>query len=187
MPDWIAEIESRPQMSLARLIGEIHAARGKTTSADALAIVKAIQKLRQVRCLPQAYVDGIQDELLRFIDQPLPAGAMTSVYLAFHGIDNRAAFMKAGVAANVRSRMKELYTGNPLPRLWTFTVALPNRNLAYRVEAAIHDHLRHTRTSGEWFQVHGLSHEAAVSFVESLSELVTDIAKRHLTFALAEV
>ena len=169
-----------------RVLDGIAFMRDRATSNNAHSIVMALWTIRRTRCFPEAYIDGIQDEMLQMLAQTPPRAATASVYLAFHGLEDRAAFLKVGVAVDVKKRMRELYTGNPMPRLWTFAAEFHSRSMAYRVEAALHHHLRHTSTSGEWFQVHGLAEDAAAMFAASLAEVATETAEKSVEFAKAE-
>lgn len=152
---------------------------------DVMAVLKAITALRRAEALPSAYVDGLQDELLQFIGKPNSV-PLTSVYLAFHGLDDRATFVKVGVARNVKSRMRQLYTGSPMPRIWTFVLELKSREMAYRVEGALHAHLRETGSSGEWFTRHSLTLQAAEQFAASLAEVAGVVTGRDAIFKQVE-
>lgn len=161
--------------------------RGFASPSSAYAVWIAINSIRRAKCFPEAYVDGLADEMFQMLGQKPPRATSASVYLAFHGADDRAAFMKAGVAVDVKKRMRALYTGCPLPRLWTFSADFKSRGQAYKVEAALHRHLSDAGTSGEWFQVHGLSEEAAEMFAESLAEVASIESGMEVKFDRAEV
>lgn len=156
--------------------------RGGVNAGKAHRVWAVMNSIRRAKCFPDAYLDGVLDEMFQMLAQPLPREARASVYLAFHGLENRASFLKVGVAVDVKKRMRELYTGNPFPRLWTFEAELPSRSAAYRTEGALHHHLRPANTSGEWFQVHGLSESAACGFAESLAEVATEMAGASVEF-----
>lgn len=176
-------METRGARDFERLLDGIAFMRGRATSNSAHSIVMALWTIRRAKCLPDAYLDGIQDEMLQMLAQPPPRNAIACVYLAFHGLNDRAEFLKIGVAADVKKRMRELYTGNPLPRLWTFSAEFNSRSLAYRVETALHKHMRHEGTSGEWFKVRGFSEDVAEQFVSSLAEVAGEVAEKPVGFA----
>lgn len=157
---------------LACIVAKLALAKGSATAKDVGHIAHAIAALRRVTVFPAAYVDGLQDELLGMIGRAA-VGDTTHVYLAFHGED-RGSFLKVGVASNVKSRMGQISTGNPLPRLWVFSCALASRKKAERVEAALLAHMRESRITGEWVKVPGLNRKEAGKVVESLSEVAAE-------------
>lgn len=149
-------------------------------------VMRAIELLRRSG-LPEAYVDGIQDEVLEMTCSHRPAWKRDHVYLAFHGQGGRASHMKIGVAADVKKRMAALYTGNPLPRLWVFAAPLSSRMTAGKVEQALLAHMSVDRSSGEWVRVDGLSETAAVCVVESLAEVASMHTSHPVEFERVEV
>jgi hypothetical protein len=171
---------------LALLVAGLANMRSAAHAQQVGMVIMAVEQIRRAGCFPEAYVDGLRDEMLQMLGAAYPSDLTTSVYLAFHGLDGRAAFMKAGIAKDVKKRMRELYTGNPMPRLWTYSAKVEGRGLAYRVESALHEHLRETATSGEWFQVHGLSEDAAAMVADSLSEVASQAANRPVVFKRQE-
>lgn len=173
-------------MCWGSLIANLGRMRKWANDGDVIAVMQAMATLRRATAIPSAYVDGLQDELLQLIGKP-DSVPLTSVYLAFHGPEERATFVKVGVARNVKSRMRQLYTGSPMPRLWTFALALKSRDLAYKVEGALHAHLRDTGSSGEWFALHGLTHQAAEQFAASLAEVAEMASGRPAVFKQVEV
>lgn len=174
------------EINFSGLIQGLYSMRSASTVSDGIGVMKAIAHLRKVGTLPEAYVDGIQDELLQLICQPIPQEVHVNVYLTFHGLENRASFLKIGVARNVRSRMKELSTGNPLPRIWTFASGYSSRQKAMKVERALLEHMSHSRVNGEWVQVHGLSFDAAEAVVASLAEVASAAVSEPADFLLGE-
>src|ERR1044072_1145144 len=66
----------------------------------------------------------------------------TFCYLGFYGADNRASFMKVGIAKNVGKRLSAIATGNPLPCLWTFQAQFVHKHIARAVEARLLRHMR---------------------------------------------
>jgi hypothetical protein len=147
--------------------------------------MQAVKFLRGTS-LPESYVDGIQDELLQMICQPIPKDFHVHVYLAFHGMEGRASFLKIGVARSVKSRMSSLSTGNPMPRIWTYATALSCRQKAHKVERALLTHMAESRVNGEWVNVHGLSGEAALGVVASLAEVAASVVKEPIDFRPVE-
>lgn len=158
------------EIDLSGLMYGLMGMRAAGKPKDAGFVMCAMERLRATQ-LPEAYLDGIQDELLQMVCAPIPKSALVSVYLAFHGTDDRASYMKIGVARNVRARMSGLSTGNPLPRLWTYAASFAGRHRAVKVEGALLSHMGNDRVKGEWIRVGGLSAEAAAAIVESLSEV----------------
>lgn len=157
----------------------------KSAAGDAYRIMQAVKFLRDTS-LPEAYVDGIQDELLQMLCQPVPKDLHIHVYLAFHGTEGRASFMKIGVAKNVKSRMSSLATGNPMPRIWTYATPLSCRQKAHKVESALLSHMAGSRVNGEWVNVHGLSEEAALGVVGSLAEVAGAVVREPIEFRRIE-
>lgn len=172
----------RPETDLSAVMDGLYMMRTVASPAKAYSVFQAIRIIRRAGCFPEAYVDGLQDEMLQMLGQPPPREAIASVYLAFHGLGDRSQFLKVGLASDVKKRMRELYTGNPMPRMWTFASEFTSRSLAYRVERGLHEHLKDSATSGEWFQAQ-LSQEAADMFAQSLSEVATMIADQPVAFA----
>lgn len=173
------ELAARPEQPIYSLLSGLQMMRSSLTGKEIGAIGRAIAHLRQTR-LPKAYVDGIQDELLEMVASRM---ATTIVYLAYHGEGERAAFVKVGIAGDIKARMRQIYTGNPLPRLWTFAAAFPSRAAARSVESALHLHLSSESSSGEWFRVHGMALDAATTFSESLAEVASNVVGTTVSFA----
>lgn len=138
-------------------------------------IAGAVESLRALP-FPEAYLDGIRDELLMVLkgaSRNHPCS--THVYLAFYG-EEKASFLKVGIARNVRRRLSGISTGNPLPNLCTFSAPFMTRPKAERIEAALLKHLSVDKVHGEWVSVHGLSREACKSVADSLAEVASEIA-----------
>lgn len=152
--------------------------RARGNAADSVAVMKAIHYLR-MSSLPESYVDGVQDELLRMICSRV---ARDYVYLAFHGEGKVASHMKIGVAKNVAKRMSGISTSSPLPRLWVFSAPLIGRKASLRIEKALLEHMSEDRSNGEWVSVGGLSESAAIAVVESLAEVAALVTSQSVKF-----
>ncbi len=126
--------------------------------------------------LPAAYLEGIRMELLQMLG--LENVDRTYCYLTFWGVDGRAEFLKIGVARNVKNRMNGIRTGNPLDRLWTYTMALNSRGEAMKVEAALLENMKSDRTNGEWVRVAGCSEQACKAIADDLAELAATTCGR---------
>lgn len=173
------------EIDIYALMGGFAGMRKATSTRDAILVVQAIQTLRKTK-LPDAYVDGVQDELLEMVGQTVPKDMLVHVYLTFHGAEDLATYMKVGVARDVSNRLSTLATGNPLPRLWAFKAPFIDRNYAMRVEAALLRHMNADRVTGEWVRVGGLSRSAADSVVESLAEVAGIACGRDVVFSQFE-
>lgn len=170
------------EINIGAVIAGLYEMKQFARPSDAVGVVKAISSLRKT-CLPDAYVDALEDELLQMISQPFPAAMTVNVYLSFHGAESRATYMKVGVARNVTARMREIATGNPLPRLWTYSAPFGGRSRAMRIERLLLDHMGADRVKGEWVKVAGLSESAAQSVVESLAEVASAHASQPVAFS----
>lgn len=169
------------ETNFALLVANFHGMKQAARPKDVVAVVKAMSNLRN-SCLPEAYVDGLQDELIQMIGQPIPEEARTYVYLAFHGAEGRAEYMKIGVAGNVRARMGGISTGNPLPLLWAYKAPFAGRHLALKVEKALLGHAGSDRVKGEWVKVAGLSESATCAVVDSLAEVAAQNTTQPVAF-----
>lgn len=169
------------EINLALLVARFHEMKQGARPKDVIAVMQAMRYLRK-SCLPEAYLDGLQDELIQMIGQPIPEKAQTWVYLAFHGAESRAEYMKIGVARNVRARMSGISTGNPLPMLWTYKAAFAGRHHALKVERALLGHMGPDRVKGEWVKVAGLSESASCAIVDSLAEVASESTTQPVAF-----
>lgn len=141
---------------------------GVLRPGDISALYGTMEALRHLP-FPPGYLDAIRVQMVdALLGQSRTAQNQLNVYLAFHGGDSGASFMKVGVARQVSARMSALKTGNPLARLWTFSAVLPDRRSAYRLEKAILGHLKDRKAEGEWVEVCFTNLDAAWTFVESL-------------------
>jgi len=151
--------------------------QGRTSDADILKIEWAVRIIKRT-VLPAAYVDGIRAELLLMVGKP--DADLTYVYMTFWGMEDRADYMKIGIAKNVRKRMSGAHTDNPMNRLWTFTIPLPTRSEAMTVEAALLQHMAHSRITGEWVKLSKFSEQACKAMADSLAEVASVVCDRTL-------
>ncbi len=161
-------------INIAGVVDGIAQARGHYSPGNVACVYRAIEILRGLPYAP-AYLDGVRDELLGFLTTKAaaPRYYTASVYLAFYGVGDRATYLKVGIAKDVEARMSGHTTSNPLPNLWTYTAGFDRRAKASAVELALLRHLSGDKVHGEWVHVHGLSEQAARSFVESLAEVAS--------------
>lgn len=124
---------------------------------------------------PPGYLDSVRDEMFCTLRTGGGTPSMTSVYLAFYGLEDRASHLKIGIAKDVRSRLSNIKTGNPLPNLWTYTAPFPNRKYAAAVESALLSHMSKDSAHGEWINLGGISDQAAEAIVASLADVATEI------------
>jgi hypothetical protein len=96
----------------------------------------------------------------------------TYCYLAFHGLGDRAAFLKVGMSAHPEQRLYGAATDNPLDRLWTFLARFPVRAKAYGAEQALLRHLRGHKRKGEWLDVENTDATGASRMAAQLSEVI---------------
>lgn len=143
---------------------------GATRPGDIAGIYGAMEALRHLP-FPPGFLDSVRDQMVEALrGEAKTAAHPLSVYLAFHGTDDLATYMKVGIAKSVTARMSALKTGNPLTRLWTFSAVLPDRKSAYRLEQGILKHLSSSKAEGEWVQVRCTGFAAAIEIVASLEE-----------------
>jgi predicted GIY-YIG superfamily endonuclease len=62
-------------------------------------------------------------------------------------------YFKIGVADNIKTRLKNLQTGNPHPIRLRQSFNLGTRDAAIQVEKGLHKLLRPINKSGEWFKI----------------------------------
>lgn len=175
----------RPDFDFFPLIENLSIYRGMKRGGRAIAVMQAVRTLRSAG-LPPAYVDGLQDELLRFVCDEVPESVCDWVYLAFHGQDARATHMKIGVANNVSRRMSAISTSSPLPRLWVYSAPVVGRHLALRIESGLLDHMEGNRTNGEWCAVGEVSESAAEAMAISLAEVAASFTLKPFKFTRLE-
>lgn len=144
------------------------------------AVVSALQRLPY----PPAYVEGIRAELLQMLG--LDYLDHTYVYLTFWGLEDRAEFMKVGVAKDVKSRMAGIKTGNPMDRLWTYCLLLHSRSEAMRVESALLEKMADSRVSGEWVRTSKLSAQACRAISDDLAAVATEVCGRPIILRVFE-
>lgn len=136
--------------------------------------------------IPQAYIDGLRDELTGLlVGQKYGYRAyVANVYLAFFGDPgaDRASYMKVGIAKDVFARMLSHSTSNPLTRMWVFAAGFDARQDAQAVEAGLLKHLVSDRVKGEWVNVYGVAEPAAAAIAESLAEVAAEINGRPVKF-----
>lgn len=159
------------------LVGYAHG----VTVADTVMAAQAVDLLRKTS-LPESYVDGLEDELMRVMGQKLRRPKRVSTYLAFYGNDDMAEYVKVGVSKDVHIRMKDIRTGNPLPRLWLYSARFEDRRTAMSVESAILSHVDGDRVTGEWAKLGGMSADAVRAVVSSLGEVASDLLGRPVEF-----
>lgn len=134
----------------------------------------AIETLRD---LPFAYgyLDSLREEILTALYKRKHKHGCVFVYLAFYGNENKASFLKIGIAANVQSRLRGIKTGNPLPNVFTYAARFETRQEAAAVESALLDNMSPDGVHGEWIDVHGMAYAAVSAVVESLAEVASDV------------
>jgi hypothetical protein len=157
--------------------------REGTTNEDLMWIDQAHRTLRRSR-LPAAYVDGIRAELLQMIG--MTKVDETFVYLAFWGMDGRSEFLKIGVAKDVKRRMGDIHSANPMDRLWTFKMPLDTRGEAMQVESALLRHMAKDRVTGEWIRLSGCSAQACEAIAASLAEVAAAARGRPVDMTVAD-
>lgn len=104
-----------------------------------------------------------------------------SVYLGFFGLNDRSEFLKVGVAKNVRNRMADHSTGNPMFNVLTVSAQFQTRSTAFAVEQALLKHLIAEKTKGEWVHCKA-SIPACRAIAESLAEVAAEIAGHPVAF-----
>ncbi|OGT59752.1 MAG: hypothetical protein A3E01_04625 [Gammaproteobacteria bacterium RIFCSPHIGHO2_12_FULL_63_22] len=147
----------------------------RTRDHDVLNI-EWVSRILSNTVLPPAYIAGIRMELLQMVGKP--DADLTYVYMSFWGMEDRADYMKVGVAKNVRKRMSGAHTDNPMNRLWTFTIPLHTRQEALNVEAALLKHMCESRITGEWVKLSKFSAQACRALAESLAEVAAEQVER---------
>lgn len=173
--------EERDPDAFVKLYQYLNGMQKRTSDHDVLQIEWVCRLLRRT-VLPDAYVDGIRLELLQMVGRP--DADLTYVYLSFWGTDDRADYLKIGIAKNVRKRMSGAHTDNPMNRLWTYTMPLHTRAEAMKVEAALLSHMAHSRITGEWVKLSKFSDQACKAMAESLAEVAADVMDRELVATL---
>lgn len=175
------------EIDMMGLVLGLHGYRKRSSAPNCAAkVLQALTILRRTD-LPEAYIDGLQDELLQMACQDPPADLADYVYLAFHGEGDRANYMKVGIARNVGRRMTRVTQSSPLPRLWVWSAPFIGRHVARKVEAGLLDHMRASRTNGEWTSVGQISEGAAEAIVHSLAEVAATHTTQQVYFTRTEV
>ena len=105
-------------------------------------------------------------------------------YLAFHGMDGIAQFLKIGMTNHPERRIYGMATGNPLDCLWVFAGVLPSRRAAYHVEQTLLRHMSEHRRRGEWIVVRDVGAELAASMARQLGMVAKDAEPAFSEFAL---
>jgi len=105
-------------------------------------------------------------------------------YLAFHGLDDVAQFVKVGMTRHPERRLYEMATGNPLDCLWVFTCRVPCVRMAYRIEQSLLRHLEAHKRRGEWITLGSIDAEAAASLAMSMGDLAKSIEPEAEGFTL---
>lgn len=105
-------------------------------------------------------------------------------YLAFHGLDKVARFLKIGMTNHPERRMYEMATGNPLDCLWVFAGKLPSRRAAFHVEQTLLRHMSEHRRRGEWIVVDSLNVALAESLARQLGMVARDAEDAFPGFSL---
>lgn len=95
-------------------------------------------------------------------------------YLAFHGTDGEAQYLKVGMTTHPEQRLYSMATGNPLDCMWAYTCQLQSRREAYFVEQTILRHLSAHVRRGEWIGVGRLTKHESECMARSLSEVAKD-------------
>jgi hypothetical protein len=144
-------------------------------------VLQVIEYMRELP-LPPAYIDGIQSEVLWMLGKQKDLDTI-SVYLSFYGHDDRAGYLKIGIAKDVKSRMHGIATGNPVPRLWTYSAPFACKADAAKIEAALLAHMSPEKVHGEWVYMKGISEQASAAVVESLAEVATASNGHPVVFA----
>lgn len=152
---------------------------------NALEVMYAMSRLRKTN-FPEAYLDGLQDELLALACEQVPKDYIYHVYLTFHGESGVATYMKVGMSKNVKSRVESFATGNPLPALWTYAVSFVGRHMAYRIESVLHSHLNDDRVKGEWFRVPMVDADSARDLADELAKVASPHTTQPVIFNLVE-
>lgn len=160
--------------------------KDKVTSDHVATIYEVFEFLRRVP-FPPGYLDQTRTEMFRALRERESTGDHTYVYLSFYGENERASHMKIGVAKNVKARMAGIKTGNPLPKLWTYSAWFSTKKEALIVESALLKHMAADAVHGEWVSVGALSEQAARSIVESLTEVAGAALNSFANFKLCEV
>lgn len=63
-------------------------------------------------------------------------------------------YVKIGVAQNVKSRLREIQTGNPKPLKVLYTHGVSDEKKAFYLESKLHAEYRDFRKTGEWFRIY---------------------------------
>lgn len=174
------------EIDFGALIRGMGSHRKNVKTRDIVAVMQAMSRLRR-SSLPQAYVDGLQDEILQMMCDRVPDEACDFVYLAFHGDGGHASHMKIGMAKDVRKRMSALYTGNPLPRLWVYAARIAGREVAQRIERELLLHMSKWRAEGEWVSVGGVNQASAEAITSSLAEVASLHTTQPVEFEIVEL
>lgn len=105
-------------------------------------------------------------------------------YLAFHGLNGVAEFLKIGMTNHPERRIYGMATGNPLDCLWVFAGALPSRRAAYHVEQTLLRHMSEYRRRGEWIAVDNIGAELAASMARQLGMMAKEAEAAFSEFSL---
>lgn len=92
-------------------------------------------------------------------------------YLAFHGLDDIAQFVKVGMTRHPEQRLYGMATGNPLDCLWVFVCRAPTTRAAYHIEQTLLRHLSEHKRRGEWITLGSINAEAAAALARSMGDL----------------
>lgn len=92
-------------------------------------------------------------------------------YLAFHGIDGVAQFVKVGMTRHPEQRMYNMATGNPLDCLWVYVCQLQTASAAYGVEQKLLRHMASHKRRGEWLSIGAADEAMAASIAQGLADV----------------
>lgn len=93
---------------------------------------------------------GLKAAARQFIDEQGCNGEF--VYMLVCQDVDGPAYIKFGVASNLRDRADAIQTGCPIPYQVLGFVEVWTRERALDIEAALHDEFKDKRVSGEWFR-----------------------------------
>lgn len=91
-------------------------------------------------------------------------------YLAFHGLDGIAQFVKVGMTRHPERRMYEMATGNPLDCLWVYVCRAPTTALAYAMEQSLLRRMSEHKRRGEWITLGSIDTVAAAALARSCGD-----------------
>lgn len=95
-------------------------------------------------------------------------------YLAFHGLDGIAQFLKIGMSRHPERRLYGMATGNPLDCLWAFTAKLPTAKQAYHAEQSLLRHMEERKRRGEWIEIGATDEAGAVALARQLGAVMLE-------------